>query len=130
LRRSSTSQGAGAAVARFSQLCTCAPADRGTGPEASPALDVPPIPVGGVRRAAVLRTELLAVFPPRGGTGGHDIERREAGRNAGGAANWVRAGDQSQDRQGARDHDLAVDPCSRRPGDRMNKQRFLLLALG
>src|ERR1700731_4548095 len=40
-----------------------------------------------------------------------------------------RAGDQSQDSQGARTHGAAVDPRPRRRGDRM-KRRELLIVLG
>src|SRR5207247_8376357 len=54
---------------------------------------------------------------------------QKAGRNAGGAADHVRAGDQSQDREGARGHDPAVDQSSRRQGYRVNKRQFLMLAL-
>ena len=75
-RRSSAGQGGGAAGARFGLLCTCAPADCGAGAEASPALDVRQLLVGGGWRAAFLRAELLGPLPPSGGTGEHDPERR------------------------------------------------------
>ncbi len=49
-----------------------------------------------------------------------DPQGREARRSAGAAADHLRAGRQSQDRQGARPHRAAVDPRPRRRGHRMS----------
>ncbi len=52
-----------------------------------------------------------------GGLRRQDPEGRQAGGPAGPAADQIRAGDQSQHRQGARPHRPAVNPCPRRRGD-------------
>ena len=51
---------------------------------------------------------------------GQGAPRRQAGRPAGRAADQIRSGDQSQDRQGARPHRPADFARARRQGDRMN----------
>src|SRR6266851_6538082 len=56
-----------------------------------------------------------------------DPQGRQAGRSAGPAADDIRAGGQSQDRQRARPHRPAIDPRPRRRGDRMNRRELLLL---
>ena len=53
---------------------------------------------------------------------------REARRPAGAGADQVRAGDQSQDREGARPHRAADAARPRRRGDRMRRVRCRLLA--
>src|SRR5580704_7801542 len=59
-----------------------------------------------------------------------DAEGGAARRDAGPAADPVRAGDQPQDRQGARPHRAAIDPRPRRRGHRMRRREFLLLLGG
>ncbi len=51
-----------------------------------------------------------------------DSQGREAGRSAGAATDDVRAGRQSQDREGARPYGPPVDPCTRRRGHRMSNR--------
>src|SRR5712671_5869716 len=51
-----------------------------------------------------------------------DPQGRQAGRSAGPAADDVRAGRQSQHREGARPHRAAVDPRPRRRGHRMKRR--------
>src|SRR5207247_1533472 len=58
-----------------------------------------------------------------------DPRGRQACRSAGPAADWVRAGRQSQHLQGARPHRAAIDPRPRRRGHRMTR-RELLFFLG
>jgi putative ABC transport system substrate-binding protein len=48
-----------------------------------------------------------------------DPQGRQTRRTPRGAADEIRAGDQSQDREGARPHDPAVAPATRRAGDRV-----------
>ena len=48
---------------------------------------------------------------------GQDPQRHQTRRSAGGAAHAVRVGDQSEDCQGARDHDTPDPPMSGRRGD-------------
>src|SRR5216683_780144 len=56
-----------------------------------------------------------------------DPQRRQAGRSAGRATDQVRAGHQSQDRQGARPHRAASSSRRRRRGDRMKRRELILL---
>ena len=53
-----------------------------------------------------------------------DPQGRQAGRSAGPAADDIRAGRQSQDRQGARPHRAAIDPRPRRRGHRVRAPRI------
>ena len=59
-----------------------------------------------------------------------DPQGRQAGRSAGPAADQIRAGHQSQDRQGARPHRAALDPRPRRRGHRMRRRELMLLLGG
>jgi putative ABC transport system substrate-binding protein len=54
-----------------------------------------------------------------------DPQGRQARRSPGGTADQVRAGDQPQDRQGARRDDSARRPAPRRPGDRVTRPRLI-----
>src|SRR5580700_4336929 len=56
-----------------------------------------------------------------------DAEGGAARREAGAAADPVRAGDQPQDRQGARPHRPSFDPRPRRRGHRMRRREAMLL---
>src|SRR5215472_12870366 len=55
--------------------------------------------------------------------------RRQTGRSAGPAANTIRAGRQSEDREGTRADDPALDPRPRRRGHRMTRRAALLTAI-
>jgi arylformamidase len=57
-------------------------------------------------------------------------EGNQSRRSAGRAADDVRAGHQSQDRQGARADDPAIDPRPRRRGHRMRRRELMLLLGG
>ena len=59
-----------------------------------------------------------------------DPQGRQAGRSAGPATDHIRAGRQSQDREGARPYRPAIDPRPRRRGHRMMNRRELMLMLG
>src|SRR5689334_23121388 len=59
-----------------------------------------------------------------------DAEGRAARRDAGPAADPVRAGDQSESGARYRDRDPAIDPRPRRRGHRMNRRELLLLLGG
>src|SRR5262249_13937952 len=61
---------------------------------------------------------------------GQDPQGRQAARLAGPAANKVRAGDQPQDRKGARSRNSADAARSRRRGDRMMRRRDFIALLG
>ncbi len=54
-----------------------------------------------------------------------DLQRRQAGRPAGRAADQIRAGGQSEDGAGARPVDPAIDPRRRRRGDRVTRRDFV-----
>jgi hypothetical protein len=56
--------------------------------------------------------------------------RREAGQSAGGATDQIRAGHQSQDRQGAWPDRAADTPGKRRRGDRVRRREFITLIGG
>src|SRR5262249_19551293 len=59
-----------------------------------------------------------------------DSARDETGRPAGRAANQVRAGHQSHDRQGARPNTVADAAGARRRGDRVKRREFIMLLGG
>ena len=68
--------------------------------------------------------------PARGRLRRSHPQGREAGRPAGAGADQVRAGDQPQDRQGARPRSAAVRARPRRRGDRMRRREFITLLGG
>ena len=68
--------------------------------------------------------------PARGRLRRSHPQGREAGRPAGAGADQVRAGDQPQDRQGARPRRAAIAARPRRRGDRMKRREFITLLGG
>ena len=64
--------------------------------------------------------DLADQVPARGRLCRSHPQGREAGRPSGAGADQVRAGDQSQNRQGTGPHNSAGSACPRRRGDRMN----------
>ena len=80
---------------------------------------------GGVRMALLL----LSSTGRRPGTS-TAAERREARRPSSAGAHEVRAGDQSQDREGARPHFLTQNACARRRGDRVKVLRVAVHCSG
>ena len=68
--------------------------------------------------------------PARGRLRRSHPQGREAGRPAGAGADQVRAGDQPQDRQGARPRRAADAARPRRRGDRMKRREFITLLGG
>ena len=68
--------------------------------------------------------------PARGRLCRSHPQGREAGRPAGAGADQVRAGDQPQDRQGARPRRAADAARARRRGDRMRRREFITLLGG
>ena len=74
--------------------------------------------------------DLIDQYPPRGRLRRPHPQGREAGRPAGAGADQVRAGDQPQDRQGARPRRAADAARPRRRGDRMRRREFITLLGG
>ena len=72
------------------------------------------------RRADLLWPQFLRSVPTRGRLRRPHPQGREAGRPAGAGADQVRAGDQPQDRQGARPRRAADAARPRRRGDRIS----------
>src|SRR5262249_30787633 len=85
---------------------------------------------GRSRRAHVLRARLPSRLSESGDLCRQDIERRQACGLAGRAADEIRAGDQPQDREGARPRNPAPAACACRPGDRMRRREVLTLVGG
>ncbi len=73
-------------------------------------------------RHAVPAVYSLREYTAAGALISYGPQRRQAGRSARAAADHVRAGRQSEDRQGARPHRAALDPLPRRRGDRMSNR--------
>ena len=73
---------------------------------------------------------LADLYPPGRHLCRQDPQGRQARRSAGPATDQIRAGHQSQDRQGARPDDPAVDPRPRRRGDRVRRREFAVLLGG
>jgi putative tryptophan/tyrosine transport system substrate-binding protein len=73
-----------------------------------------------------LRARHDRALPPRGRLRRPHPQGREACRPAGAGADPVRAGDQPQDRQGARPHRAADAHCPRRRGDRVRRHEFIV----
>src|SRR5262249_56219808 len=65
-----------------------------------------------------------------GGRPGKDTKRRKPRRSTGAAADQVRDGNQSQDRQGARHQNLRQSTLARRRGHRMIRRREFISLLG
>ena len=74
--------------------------------------------------------DLRRPVPARGRLRRSHPQGREAGRPAGAGADQVRAGDQPQDRQGARPRSAADAARPRRRGDRMMPRRQFISLLG
>ena len=76
----------------------------------------------------VLRAQLPGGLRVRGRAGRQDIERRQARRSTDHAADDVRAGTQSQDREGTWDRHPAEPTGAGQPGDRMRRRDFIALS--
>ena len=103
------------------------PTDLRSRGEVSPpcGLHVPGLRSG--RRVDVVRHGPTAMFRRAADYVDKILERRQAGRPSGRAADQVRAGDQPQDRQGPRPHDPAVAAGAGGSGDRVVDHRGFLL---
>jgi hypothetical protein len=94
---------------------------------AAPCAGIPPCRPGDLcvarirrgRRADQLWNEPHRLLSPGRYLRRKDPQRHQTGRPAGPATDDVRAGRQSQDRQGTRAHGPAIDPRPRRRGDRV-----------
>src|SRR5262249_21965389 len=73
-----------------------------------------------------LRAQFFRRLPPSGRLCRPYYQRREARRSPSCAADQVRAGDQPQDRQGARPQSAYSDAIARRRGDRMRRREFII----
>ena len=82
------------------------------------------------RRPDLLWADFIDQYPPRRRLRRPHPQGREAGRPAGAGADQIRAGDQPQDRQGARPHRAADAARARRRGDRMKRREFITLLGG
>src|SRR5262249_28760474 len=82
------------------------------------------------RRPSQLRNKSLRRLSPGWHLCGPRSQRREAGRPSGPAADQIRAGDQSHNRQGARDYRPVKCARPRRRGDRMKRRQFITLLGG
>src|SRR5262249_51101308 len=99
----------------------CAPeADHHVGGPAPIACGLPPAPIHRQRRLDFLRDGFDRSVSPRRRLCRSHPQRREAGRPTGAGADQVRAGDQSQDREGARPRSATNAARARRRGDRMS----------
>src|SRR5262249_18759732 len=78
----------------------------------------------------VLRDELSRSLPAQRRVRGQDPEGRQARRPARGAADQVRAGDQSQDREDTRYRGATYAARPRRRGDRVRRREFITLLGG
>src|SRR5262249_42277551 len=86
--------------------------------------------MGGCRRLFVLRPDYYGAFRARRRFPRSDRPRRPARRFAYRAADEVRDGGESQDRQGHRRRDANSDPAARRRGDRVKRRDFITLLGG
>src|SRR5262245_65504126 len=78
----------------------------------------------------VLWTKFCGPVPARRRLRRQDIARRKASRHSGRAADQVRAGDQSEDGQGAQPRCALVPAATRRRGNRMIRRREFITLLG
>src|SRR5438270_392552 len=104
--------------------------DRGAGIAPCRSSD---LPVAGIRRLGwpdQLRSEPHRLVPPGRRLCRKDPQRRQAGRSASPAADHIRAGHQSRDRQNARPHRAAINPRPRRRGHRMRRRELMMLLGG
>src|SRR5262249_9643892 len=108
----------------------CAGPDRAAGGAASAASDLPVPVLRAERRTDLLRHRYRRPVPARSIIRGPHPQRYQAGRAAGAGADQIRAGDQSEDRQGARARDSVVPAAARRRGDRMRRREFVTLIGG
>src|SRR5262245_2731168 len=81
-------------------------------------------------RSDVLRTQLPEPIPVQCRLCRQDSARGETSGHSGPAANQIRAGHQSQDRQDARHRNPADAARPRRRGDRMKRREFITLLGG
>jgi putative tryptophan/tyrosine transport system substrate-binding protein len=86
---------------------------------ASRSHDLCPTGASGGRRTDQLRGQYGACLSACGRVRGPHPQGRETGRSAGGVADQIRAGDQPQDRQGARPRSATDAARPRRRGDRV-----------
>src|SRR5262249_8510554 len=84
----------------------------------------------GGRRSHVLRDELSRSLPAQRRVRGQDPEGHQARRPARGAADQVRAGDQSQDREDTRYRGATNAARPRRRGHRLKRRNFITLLGG
>src|SRR5262245_49075534 len=82
------------------------------------------------RRPHLVRPRSGRLVPPRGRLRRSHPQGREAGRSAGAGADQIRAGHQSQDRQGAWPRSAADAARPRRRGDRVSNRRDFITLLG
>src|SRR6266511_4046468 len=106
------------------------PSHHHAGSQASNARSLFPTHVCRRRRSNLVRSRCARPVPARGRLRRSHPQGREAGRPAGAGADQVRAGDQPQDRQGARPRHAGNRAGPRRRGDRMRRREFITLIGG